>query len=79
MGRMKFWGVNMQIIKDTPDCYIQQCEYCGTVLKYSECDIIPKNRSFTTSDGGWGVCSYDSFECPSCHTHNEAKRRWFMG
>ena len=68
----------MQILKEAPECYIQMCENCGAVLKYSECDIILKNTSWTTEEGGWGVCTYDSFECPSCHCHNEAKRRWMI-
>ena len=67
----------MQILKEAPECYIQQCEYCGAVLKYSECDIHPKNLAYET-DAGWGVCFYDSFECPSCHCRNEAKRRWMI-
>jgi hypothetical protein len=36
----------MQILKEAPECYIQQCEYCGAVLKYSECDINIKNKTF---------------------------------
>lgn len=68
----------MQILKEAPECYIQMCQYCGTVLKYSECDIRLANTEFETADGGWGVCMYDSFECPSCHAINEAKRRWLF-
>jgi hypothetical protein len=69
----------MQILKEAPDSYIQQCKYCGAVLKYSEFDIIPSGKSYANPDGnGWGVCFYDSFECPSCHCRNEALRRWMM-
>lgn len=69
----------MQILKEAPDCYIQRCECCGAVLKYSEFDIIPSGESYTNPDGnGWGVCFYDSFECPSCYWHNKALRRWMM-
>ena len=67
----------MQILKEAPECYIQQCKHCGAVLKYSECDIHPANLRFKTSDG-WGICTYDSFECPSCHVRDEAKRRWMI-
>lgn len=74
----------MQILKQAPECYIQQCEYCGTVLKYSECDINVKNKAFEmkNSDGlvlvPDCVCSYDSFVCPSCNHINEAKRKWMI-
>lgn len=72
----------MQILKEAPECYIQQCEYCGAVLKYSECDINVKNKrvNFKDMDGNntCYVCVYDSFVCPSCFGINEAKRKWLM-
>lgn len=74
----------MQILKEAPECYIQQCEYCGAVLKYSECDINVKNKSFEIkhSDGSTIVpnciCTCDSFICPSCYRVNEAKRKWMI-
>lgn len=74
----------MQILKEAPECYIQQCEYCGAVLKYSECDINIRNKTFEikNSDGSVlspnCICSYDSFVCPSCCGVNEAKRKWMI-
>ena len=71
----------MQILKEAPECYIQQCEHCGAVLKYSECDINVKNKHFavnTPESEGWCICAYDSFVCPACGALNEAKRRWLM-
>lgn len=74
----------MQILKEAPECYIQQCKYCGAVLKYSECDInvADKNFNIIDSDGFERVsscrCSFDSFVCPSCYEINEARRKWMM-
>lgn len=72
----------MQILKEAPECYIQQCKYCGAVLKYSECDIRVRNNEFSFKDNEDNdhhcVCVYDSFVCPSCFNVNEAKRRWLM-
>lgn len=74
----------MQIIKDAPECYIQQCEYCGAVLKYSECDINVRNKSFEIKHSNGSViasdciCSYDSFVCPSCYKINGARRKWMI-
>lgn len=74
----------MQILKEAPECYIQQCENCGAVLKYSECDIHVRNKPFKAyedqenENNGFCICTYDSFVCPSCSYINEAKRRWLM-
>lgn len=74
----------MQIIKEAPECYIQQCEYCGAVLKYSECDINVRNKSFEIKHSNGSVMasdciySYDSFVCPSCYKVNEARRKWMI-
>ena len=72
----------MQILKEAPECYIQQCRYCGAVLKYSECDIHVGNLCFNFKDKDGNdvscVCRDDSFVCPSCCGVNEAKRKWLM-
>lgn len=74
----------MQILKEAPECYIQQCEYCGAVLKYSECDINIKNKTFEIKNPNDltkksdCICSYDSFVCPSCNSVNKAKRKWMI-
>lgn len=70
-------GIEILATQEAPECYIQQCKYCGAVLKYSERDINPANFTYKTSEG-WGVCIYDSFKCPFCHVRNEAKRRWMI-
>ena len=67
----------MQILKKSTECYIQRCEKCGSVLKYSECDIHAKNKQIKTEDDQYKittVCSFDSFVCPSCGEINIANR-----
>ena len=74
----------MKILKEAPECYIQQCEHCGAVLKYSECDINVKDKRFEIKHSNGAtivsncICSYDSFVCPSCYNVNEAKRKWMI-
>lgn len=73
----------MQILKEAPECYIQQCKNCGAVLKYSECDINVANKEFKYTDPNcpditFAFCIYDSFVCPSCFSINEAKRKWMI-
>lgn len=73
----------MQILKEAPECYIQQCNNCGAVLKYSECDINVAYKAFEYNDPDCPditsmFCAYDSFVCPSCNGVNEAKRKWLI-
>lgn len=71
----------MQILKEAPEWYIQHCEHCGAVLKYSECDIHVKNVPFYIKNKNGEnirfqyVC--DTFICPCCNKINEAERKWF--
>lgn len=46
-------GIEILATQEAPECYIQQCKYCGAVLKYSERDINPANLTYKTSEG-WG-------------------------
>ena len=73
----------MQILKEASECYIQQCENCGVVLKYSECDINVAMKEFKYTDPiNTDITSvfylYDTFVCPSCFSINEAKRKWLI-
>lgn len=71
----------MQILKESPDCYIQHCAYCGAVLKYSECDIHVKKIKFTVKNDKGNNNTYwfsddDTFVCPCCYNVNIAERKW---
>lgn len=76
--------VIVQILKEAPECYIQQCSHCGAVLKYSECDINVAGKDFYVDgkDGGiydgWYNMPYDTFICPSCNYVKPAERKWLI-
>ena len=69
----------MEILEKAPECYIQQCNNCGAVLKYSECDIHPGDTPFKDNNGVEWTCTCDSFVCPSCNHPISATRTWFTG
>lgn len=68
----------MEILAKAPECYIQQCDRCGAVLRYSKCDITLANIPFYVDNGDKWLCTYDSIICPSCGEALEAKREWFI-
>lgn len=68
----------MQVLAKSPECYIQQCGHCGSVLKYSECDIHISDVPFYTKGGEEWTCGFDSILCPCCDNIIEAKRIWIV-
>ena len=69
----------MEILEKAPDRYIQQCNNCGTILKYSEDDIHKGGIPFYTEDGTQLTCYDDVFICMSCKYPVKAERTWFTG
>ena len=68
----------MEVLVKAPEYYIQQCGCCGTVLKYSKCDIHIANKPFEVENGNECTCSFDAIICPSCGNPIEAKREWLI-
>ena len=69
----------MEILEKAPDRYIQQCNHCMAILKYSDSDIHPAWTSFRAEDGTEWTGSNDFFICPSCNKAVVAERTWFTG
>ena len=73
----------MEVLKQSPNCYVQHCKNCGAILKYGETDIYAANIQHRYLDKDGNKCAfsavYDSFICPCCKSCNEAKRRFFYG
>lgn len=69
----------MKILHESPDCYIQQCSECGTVMQYSMNDILIKNKIYIhPMDGNKTFCaSYDQIICPHCCAILPATKEWF--
>lgn len=69
----------MEIINLNDNVYIQQCKFCGSVLKYSESDIYKAGKSHCVEDLRIDLisflCSEDVFICPTCEELNTAKRK----
>lgn len=58
----------MKILHNSPECYIQQCDECGTVMLYSMHDILIKNKPHLHPFDGnqtWSA-SFDCVVCPHC-------------
>lgn len=68
----------MEILAKAPEYYIQQCKICGTVFKYSKCDINLSNIPFYAEDGTEWRCHYDSIMCPTCNHPIKAEREWLI-
>lgn len=68
----------MEILAKAPECYIQQCDCCGAVLRYSKCDIHMSGVPFYVDNGDQWVCGYDAIICPSCNEVLKAKREWLI-
>lgn len=66
----------MTVLHESHECYIQQCNECGAVLKYSLHDIHIANEPFFVDDQQWGA-SYDAIVCPCCKRLLVATKNWF--
>lgn len=66
----------MTVLRESHECYIQQCNECGAVLKYSLHDIHIANETFFIDDQPW-VASYDTIVCPCCKRPLVATKNWF--
>ena len=65
----------MTVLHESPEHYIQQCERCGAILKYSLHDINIGAQPFW-SKGQITVASYDSIICPCCQEILPATKQW---
>lgn len=66
----------MTVLHESPEYYIQQCNECGAVLKYSLHDIHIANEQFFVDDQPW-LASYDAIVCPCCKRLLVATKNWF--
>lgn len=61
--------VLIKILNNDPECFIQQCEFCGAVFSYSFQDIKVKNKEFFTyndeNEHIWQM-GFDAIICPNC-------------
>lgn len=57
----------MTVLKESPEAYIQQCKWCGAVLKYSLHDIHPEAIPHFNKNGKFiGHAGFESILCPCC-------------
>ena len=66
----------MEILYESPNCYIQQCHECGAVFKYSLCDIHVNGKPHFV-DGQMRTTSFASICCPCCSEILPATKQWF--
>ena len=65
----------MTVLDRNLDCFVQICDECGTVFKYSVADINREgSRVFTKKYTSGIITSYDFVICPTCgevlcHSH----------
>lgn len=55
----------MEILAKVTDCYMQKCDKCKSVLKYSSSDINVSGSVLYLGGDPWTFC-YDTVICPSC-------------
>lgn len=67
----------MTVLHERPENYIQQCDKCSAVLKYSLNDIhIAYEQFFVDNcDLPW-IASFDSIVCPCCKNLLPATKQW---
>lgn len=57
----------MTVLDRNLDCFVQICDECGTVFKYSVSDINREgDRVFTKKYTNGIITSYDFVICPAC-------------
>lgn len=66
----------MTVLYDSPEYYIQRCDKCGAVLKYSLHDIHIAYEPFSI-DGVEYIASDDTICCPCCKSILTATKNWF--
>ena len=68
----------MTVLQESPECYIQQCQKCGAVLKYSPHDIHIEADPYYNENGEIiYMAGFDSIMCPCCKKVIPATREWF--
>lgn len=68
----------MTVLHESPEYYIQQCDKCGAVLKYSLHDIhIAEKPFFVNNDESPWYASFDAIVCPCCKSMLVATKNWF--
>ena len=70
----------MIVLKESPECFIQQCKECGAILQYSLHDIHPEAVPYFNEDGEQTyVAGYESIMCACCKKVIPATKEWFYG
>ena len=68
----------MTVLHESPEHYIQQCQECGAVLKYSLLDIhIEADPYYDESGEIIYIAGFDSIMCPCCKKVIPATKEWF--
>lgn len=68
----------MTVLQESPECYIQQCQECGAVLKYSKHDIHIEADPYYDDNGDIiYIAGFDSIMCPCCKKVILAAKEWF--
>jgi hypothetical protein len=68
----------MIVLQESPEYFIQQCEECGAILKYSLHDIHPEAAPYYDEDGEIKcIAGFESIMCPCCKEVIPATKTWF--
>ena len=68
----------MTVLQESPECFIQQCQKCRAVLRYSLNDIhIEADPYYDENGGKIFIAGYDSIMCPCCKEVIPATKEWF--
>ena len=68
----------MTVLQESPECFIQQCEECGAVLKYSLHDIHAEAHPYYDEYGKiMHIAGFESIMCPCCNEVIPATKEWF--
>lgn len=68
----------MTVLHESPEYYIQQCQECGAVLKYSPHDIHIMADPYYDEHGEIiYMAGFDSIMCPCCEKVIPATKEWF--
>lgn len=68
----------MTVLQESPECFIQRCEECGAVLKYSFDDIHAEAHPYYDEHGKITyIADFESIMCPCCKEVIPATKEWF--